>query len=156
VTFPRPLVDIDHPPPEFDDLIEWFELVSYNLVLLADYRMDQIRAAVAVMDAGLSAHLAGAPSLESPGSDGIRAESALERVLASDHVWFESSREQLAWALGVVDGDDHGGNRQALGQYGRVLTEALRRHRRDERRSYGAAALARPPQRTVRVPAGQA
>jgi hypothetical protein len=156
VTFPRPPVDVDHPPSDFDELIEWFELVSYNLVLLTDYRLDQVRRAIAAMDTGISVHLAHAGPLEVLVPNGTHVESALELVLASDHVWFQSSREQLAWSLRIVEVDDHGGNRQALGQYGRVLTEALRRHRRDERQRLAGPNLA-PRHRAPRpTAAGQA
>jgi len=44
-----------------------------------------------------------------------------------------TSIEQLWWFYRVVEGEDHGGHRQALGQYGRILAEALRRHRAEER-----------------------
>jgi hypothetical protein len=39
----------------------------------------------------------------------------------------------LRGLLRIVERDDHGGNRQALGQYGRILAEALKEHRALER-----------------------
>ncbi len=55
------------------------------------------------------------------------------RGLAADHERFRTSVQQLWWFYAIVEREDHGGNRQALGQYGRLVCEALRRHRAEER-----------------------
>jgi hypothetical protein len=127
--FPRPVVDIRRPPEGLDALVDWFELVSYDLVLLEEFSLDEIRIAVARIAQGIETHgrsaersppgpVAGSPELEDLG-----------HILSADHDWFRTSVDQLWWFFGVVEREDHGGHRQALGQYGRVLCEAVRRHR---------------------------
>ena len=128
-----PEVDLRRPPENFDDLLDWLEGWSYRLVLLEGYPLadlgDAIRAVeVAVRRHRQSADLRLRPLLEE-GADTSR----VARVVLHDHVWFDTSLEQFWWFFRVVEGEDHGGHRQALGQYGRVLAESLRRHRRDER-----------------------
>jgi hypothetical protein len=141
VPFPRPDVDIRAPPRSFDDLIDWLERWSYGLVLLEEYSLADIRAAVRAVESAVRAH--GAAAEPWVASIAVLNEETARwvRVVRSDHVWFESSLEQFEWFLRVVEGEDHGGHRQALGQYGRVLGEALRRHRLDER---GLEALSSP------------
>jgi hypothetical protein len=125
-------VDIRRPPEAFDDLIVWFELVSYNLVLLEEYPLSDLRQAVNRVARAIELHgqstervLRVPPTAPSELQD-------LARVLTADHEWFRTSVEQLGWFFGVVERDDHGGHRQALGQYGRVLCESVRRHRAEE------------------------
>jgi hypothetical protein len=130
--FPRPVVDIRHPPEGFDALIDWFELVSYNLVLLEEYSLDDIRGAVTRIAQAIETHGRTAGPVR-PGPDAGSPELGdLARVLTADHDWFRTSVGQLWWFLGVVEREDHGGHRQALGQYGRVLCESVRRHRGEE------------------------
>lgn len=102
-------------------------------MLLEEYPLEDLRAAVAAVDRAVRAHLASADRWGE--TDLSEDEEALRTVsvLRHDHGWFETSLEQLRGFLRVVERDDHGGHRQALGQYGRVLAESLRRHRRDER-----------------------
>lgn len=52
--------------------------------------------------------------------------------LREEHARFLTSVEQLRWFLAVVQREDHGGHRQALGQYWKVLLEALGRHTAEE------------------------
>ncbi len=59
------------------------------------------------------------------------------RRLRTDHAMFQTSLEQLRWFFQVVDEAPHGGNRQALGQYWRVVLEALDRHLTEEERLLG-------------------
>lgn len=126
-------VDLRRPPPDLDDLVPWLEAWSLRLVLLEEYPLHDLEGAVAATGRAVELH-------------GIEAErwltslgrvdpptSAAVTVLSNDHRWFATSCEQFRWFLGVVEQEDHGGHRQALGQYGRVFAEALRRHRRDER-----------------------
>ncbi len=128
----EPTVDVRRPPREFDALIDWFERVSYRLVLLEEYPLDALRSMVRAVDDAVADHcrieepLLAAMPVRTP------EERTLARVLSADHAWFRTSTEQLDWFLSVVVGEDHGGNRQALGQYGRILAESLRRHRADE------------------------
>jgi hypothetical protein len=60
--------------------------------------------------------------------------AAAPRILQHEHDWFVGSIDQLEWFLRIVEEDQHGGNRQALGQYWRLLLEALDRHITDEQR----------------------
>jgi hypothetical protein len=134
VPLSRPEVDLRSPPRAFDELVDWLERWSYGLVLLEDYPISDIRAALSAVAEAVPAHRASADPWIAP-LQYVDDETAREaRVLLSDHEWFETSVEQLWGFLRVVEGDDHGGHRQALGQYGRVLAEALCRHRADERR----------------------
>ncbi len=125
----RPIA-VRSPPRGFDDLVDWFDQFSANLVLLEEYDREDVRFAVEAIDRGVREHLrsfaAGDPATGAP-------RPASFAVLEADHARFLVSLEQLRWFYRIVEGEDHGGHRQALGQYGRVLTEALRRHRRDER-----------------------
>jgi len=129
-----PEVDIRNPPAGFDELIEWLEKWSYRLVLLEEYSIADLRAALRRVQQGVRAHGKEAdPRPYAPFGADEEAER-LVMVVRSDHEWFERSVEQFDWFLQVVEREDHGGHRQALGQFGRVFAEALRRHRRDERR----------------------
>ncbi len=135
-------VNLRAPPPDFDEFVEWFEAVSYRLVLLEEYPLTEVRDVVRRAQSVLGAHMAEAIA-EGPRPVGAR-EDELHRVLVSDHEWFKGSIEQLGWLLAIVEQEDQGGHRQALGQYGRILAEAVRRHRADERRF---AARAQPIER---------
>jgi hypothetical protein len=132
VPFSRREVDLRHPPADLDALIDWFERFSYELVLLEDFSLAEIRSVIDVLEAGVRGHLESSSRRRGELSD-PRSAGDLETILASDHEWFRTSLSQLEWFYAVVAHDDHGGNRQALGQYGRILAESLRRHRRDER-----------------------
>ncbi len=131
--FPRPEVDIRSPPPAFDDLIDWLERWSYSLVLLEEYPLRDVHTAIDAVEDAVRSHRKEADRWVAPlrSAGGETARGA--QVILHDHEWFDTSLEQFWWFYRVVESDDHGGHRQALGQYGRVLAEALRRHRRDER-----------------------
>jgi len=132
--FPAPKVDIRASPAAFDELVDWLEAWSYGLVLLEEYPRPDVLAAVTSVDRAVRAHRASFdPWLIALHAEDEETSRAI-RVLVSDHQWFETSIEQFWWFFRVVDKEDHGGHRQALGQYGRVFAEALRRHRADERR----------------------
>ena len=131
--FPRPEVDIRAVPAGFDDLADWFDRWSTRLVLLEQYPLPIVAAAIREVETAVRAHRAEFD----PWVQGMRGESeevprGVQLVL-SDHEWFETSLTQLWWFYGVVEKEDHGGHRQALGQFGRVFAEALKRHRADER-----------------------
>jgi hypothetical protein len=123
---------LDPTPSELDPLVRWLEVASDGLVLLQAYRLDELRAMVRRVAEVVATHtreydgrLGAAPL---PGG-----RPATWALLRADHAWFSVSLEQLAWFFGIVENEDHGGHRQALGQYGRLLAEALRRHRDLER-----------------------
>jgi len=119
---------------------DWFESLSYGLVLLEPYPLEDLQAAVQAFRGRMIAHTAawGAERWVPRGGDPFAAR--LYRVVVSDHAWFETSFDQLRWFLGIVENEDHGGHRQALGQYGRLVSEAVRRHLGDEQ-SLAARAL---------------
>ncbi len=126
-------VDPRQSPTEFDDVVEWFDGVSRALVLLEAYPLEDLRQVVAVMRRTVLEHCrSDGRSIPEVASHSPELDPR-ERLLVADHRWFRLSLEQLDWFLGVVAGEDHGGHRQALGQYGRVFAESLRRHRTVER-----------------------
>ncbi len=136
-----PPVDIRHPPADLDALIEWFDRVAYRLVLLEEYPLSDVEAAVAAIDRGVRAHLdadrpGGILPEASAGTEGSGWQSAR---LGDDHERYRTSLEQLRWFLAVVQKEDHGGHRQALGQYARLVAESLRRHRAEEEGRGGGA-----------------
>lgn len=68
-------------------------------------------------------------------------------LLREEHRRFLGSLEVLDWLTEIVRRDDHGGNRQALGQYGKILAEALGRHRLLERGFEPPSSGGPPPRR---------
>jgi hypothetical protein len=143
--FPRPEVDIRSPPDGFPELVDWLERWSYRLVLLEEYSLPEIRAALTATDRSVRAHRITADTWVGPlrSAGGQTGEAA--SVVLSDHEWFETSLEQFWWFFRVVEREDHGGHRQALGQYGRVFGEALRRHLADERALEGRHSATESP-----------
>ncbi len=137
-------VEIRAPPRDFDELIAWFDQLSSNLVLLEEYPREDLRFAVGAVDRAVRAHVRDFGGREPIRRSDVPAAAGARAALDSDHARFYVSLDQLAWSFGIVDREDHGGHRQALGQYGRVLTEALRRHRRDEQ-AYLAGGEPRKP-----------
>ena len=131
------------PPPDgFDDRIDWFDRLCVALVHLEGPSLGELRRAVDAFAQSVLAHrsavLTGGRGPSAPDGDPVAA------TLAADHARFAVSVEELRGYLRVVEGDDHGGHRQALGQYGRLLAEALRRHRAEERSGERASAAADP------------
>jgi len=119
-------------PDPFDRSIDGFASFSDRLVSIDPFPLEEIRAAVERFSREVSDHCTRASR---PAEVGESGEAAYLRLrISEDHRWFRTSVEQLQWFFAVVAREDHGGHRQALGQYGRLLTEALRRHRVDERR----------------------
>jgi len=133
----RRSVDPRAPPRDFDALVDWFDQISSNLVLLEEYPREDLGFAVAAFDAGVRQHIRSFVLSDRPRRD---PRSDARELVVADHARFSVSLEQLRWSYRILESEDHGGHRQALGQYGQVLTEALRRHRRDER-----AYLSPPP-----------
>ncbi|MGA8302962.1 MAG: hypothetical protein WA547_09775 [Thermoplasmata archaeon] len=120
-------------PLELDDAVEWFERRSGELVLLEERSLDDVRAEVREFEERVQEHLR---TFDIPAPPPAASRTDLSKVrasLISDHACFAISVAQLDWFLRIVEQEDHGGHRQALGQYGRVFAEALRRHRNDER-----------------------
>lgn len=130
------LPDAERGTDELDRAIARFERLSVDLVLLEPIGREQLVGELTRFTRTVRGHLAGVP----PTDPGGRAE----------HRRFEESLEVLGWLEAIVEEDDHGGNRQALGQYGKLLTEALRAHRSQELR--GSLPVSG---RTDRAPEGQ-
>lgn len=143
---------LGEPPTELDPLVDWFDRFSTRLVLLDEIPLARVREAVAAMVAGITTHRAGG----GPSEPSERARSsglaALRRTLRADHEQLAASVRELGWLLGIVERDDHGGNRQALGQYGRLVCEALRRHRAEEREAALLAEGRVPGTARIRAP----
>jgi hypothetical protein len=133
---------------EIDAALADFERFASSLVHLEPRPLDAVRQAVEQFVAVLQRHLDGQATSDGPRSAAAEGAVALTDRRALEHERFRASLEELRGLLAVVVGDDHGGHRQALGQYGRVLAEALRSHRADER----AAALPRPSRTAFRDP----
>jgi hypothetical protein len=120
-------------PPDLDALIESFDRLSSGLVLLERRPLGEVRDAIEALEAAVQAHVTAAGAAPATTDGRARERSGRVGEIESDHRRFPTSLEQLWWFYRIVEGDDHGGHRQALGQYGRLLAEALRRHRADER-----------------------
>jgi hypothetical protein len=119
-------------PSEIDPLIGWLERASDGLVHLEPYGLEELRAMVRRVAEVVATHTREFdPRLGATLRPSDRP--ATGALLRADHAWFSVSLEQMAWFFGIVENEDHGGHRQALGQYGRLLAEALRRHRDLER-----------------------
>lgn len=119
-----------------DDQIHFAE----SLVRLASFSQEEISSEVRrLRDAVLDSHLDSNLTIRSEVRE-VPSRIILAR-LESDHRIFPTSIEQLEWLLQIVRNDDHGGNRQALGQYWKLLLEALTRHLDDE----DGLSLGRPP-----------
>ncbi|HTW40449.1 MAG TPA: hypothetical protein VMF04_06330 [Thermoplasmata archaeon] len=120
-------------PDDFDAAVDWFERLSSDLVRLAEYPLPDVEHAVRTFERRVERHVREfARRLDATEPPRGRASEA-RALLRADHAWFATSNEQLDWFFRIVAQEDHGGHRQALGQYGRVFAESLRRHRADER-----------------------
>ncbi len=116
----------------FDSEIDGFDHLSRSLVLLDARPLAELRRQVLDFAASLEAHVRGSPRGNDPTRDGVPASEAGAERLRDEHIRFLASVVELRGLLEVVVQEDHGGHRQALGQYGRLLVEALRRHRTEE------------------------
>lgn len=109
--------------------------MSYGLVLLEMYPLSDVRITIDRFHRSVRLHSEEAEArliqAPPPAEPTLRS---LREIVRSDHRGFEISFEQLDWFLRIAEGDGHGGNRQALGQYGRLVAEAVRRHLADEGR----------------------
>ena len=126
-------------PDEFDEVVDWFERASTGLVLLAEYALSDLERATRTFEARVAAHVREYARRVEATEPARGALAEARSLLRADHAWFGTSNEQLDWFYRIVASDDHAGHRQALGQYGRVFAESLRRHRADERAYLEAA-----------------
>lgn len=122
-------------------MIDWFDRVSSNLVLLEECPLKDVGTAIGAFAGRVRDHIREYDGRLDAEKGRTPDKADARSVLRSDHARFAVSLEQLDWFYAIVARDDHGGHRQALGQYGRVVTEALRRHRADEREYLGASSV---------------
>jgi hypothetical protein len=122
---------IESAPADLDERVAWFDRVSQGLVLLEEYPLESVRTAVRAIHRSIQEHLDASEGAVPDPSAAVLSPSW--GPIRRDHDRFRISLEQLRWFLEVVEHEDHGGNRQALGQYGRLLTESFRVHRDLER-----------------------
>ena len=120
---------------ELDRRLERFASVCDELVDGPQARLDDVRREVEHLVEAIVAHVGSSDPLAAAPKAARPPATSVEVRLRSEHERFRVSVVQLGWFLGIVERDDHGGNRQALGQYGRLVVEALRRHRADEQPS---------------------
>jgi hypothetical protein len=127
--------------PDLEELIRLRSAqgeLADGLVRLVPYPRREIWAAIGALEHGLlEVHV---PSWERqlfPLPEGTAVGSVAVEVVRREHAIFPRSVQQLRWFYGVVEREDHGGHRQALGQYWRLVLEALARHLGDERASLG-------------------
>jgi hypothetical protein len=119
-------------PPE---LIDRLDASSVRLVLLHEQALDTVARESEALREAVREHRRAFDGGTLPLTNVTQVR---RRRLALEHDWFESSFEEFSALLDVVRSNDHGGNRQALGQYGKLLAEAVRLHLREE-------GLLRPP-----------
>src|SRR5580658_6535862 len=119
------------PPIDFDRFVVWLGELGDRLVLLDEIPLDTVRQSMRRAQARIERHVRHEPPLDPRARPTDRLRE-LGELVRSDHRWFETSLEELAGLLRVVETEDHGGHRQALGQYGRLLAAALAHHRAAE------------------------
>ena len=118
---------------ELDTEAELFERLSLDLVLGESRTLPEVRAIVLSFGEALRQHVDRGSVARRPGPSEGGPGSVRSARLDAEHQRFRESLRQLAELLVVVEREDHGGHRQALGQYGRILVESLRAHRAEER-----------------------
>lgn len=118
---------------ELDAVLDGLDRFALSLVRVEPHALEEVRRFVDQFSALVERHLAEASRPEPRPRAAARPAPELLARIAAEHERFYASVEQLRGLLRVVEEDDHGGHRQALGQYARLLVEALRSHRADER-----------------------
>jgi hypothetical protein len=107
--------------------------IAEGLVLLREFPELVLARAIEDLRVGVTRNhpRAAEPMLHRSERDGsLEAEKG--RQLRREHAMFESSFFELDHYRERAKVDPHGGNRQALGQYWRLVLEALERHLADE------------------------
>jgi hypothetical protein len=130
------------PPPEraaerslqeLGTLLLGSERWAIGLVRAEEVPIPELRSAFSAWERALVAQH---PRIWEPLFDSrpaVRVEgAAAPELLRREHRIFPGSLEQLRWFGRLVERNDHGGNRQALGQYLRIFLEAVGRHVGDE------------------------
>jgi hypothetical protein len=107
-----------------------FRSLADGLVSLEDYPIEMVEDAVTDLEDVLRGHVSGGAAR--PPVSAYRDGSLNAERLEREHLRFRESFRELRFLLTVVRNDNHGGNRQALGQYWRILLEALELHLAEE------------------------
>jgi hypothetical protein len=115
-----------------EEEVDHFDRFASGLVRLEPYSLEELRRTVGEFTTLVERHLDRAERTSRPAIAMGRTELSRPGLLEGEHQRFRTSLAELRGLLGVVEREDHGGHRQALGQYGRILAEALRAHFRDE------------------------
>ncbi|MFZ0892257.1 MAG: hypothetical protein WB778_07365 [Thermoplasmata archaeon] len=113
---------------ELYQIIESFDRLSYGLVLLENKLVEEIGIAIRRLRAAVEQHVENSRGQGRFEVGDAASDSSRRREIADDHARFRTSLAELATLFEIIRRDDHGGNRQALGQYGKILSEALRIH----------------------------
>ncbi|MFZ1022820.1 MAG: hypothetical protein WAN87_01635 [Thermoplasmata archaeon] len=128
---------------ELSRIIESFDRLSCRLVLLEPYSIEEVANGVRTLHRSVERHIETSRGTREIEQGDSTPNSLRRRELADDHARFLTSLGELSALLGIIRRDDHGGNRQALGQYGKILSDALRIHVRAEAAD-GTAGLEKP------------
>jgi hypothetical protein len=112
-------------------IIRWANLAD-DLVLLGEQDRRELELAENEMVEVLERHRSLTDPILRHLSPGTRVGSVGRETLLDEHERFAYSLQALHELIEVVRTDGHGGNRQALGQYWRLVWEALRVHGEDE------------------------
>jgi hypothetical protein len=116
---------------ELDGLRTHCEDLADRLVRLEPVELPELRTLIRRLRSSLiDGHL---PVWEARLSGVGSGRSAVGLVLSKEHAIFPGSLDRYGWLFDIVEAEDHGGHRQALGQYGKLVAEALRLHLSDER-----------------------
>ncbi|HYB63023.1 MAG TPA: hypothetical protein VEE86_01190 [Thermoplasmata archaeon] len=139
--------DLERHDADLDDAVERFDRFAAGLVRLEPFSLEEVRRSVGTFVGRVERHLREHGGGGPPPSGEPRPRQPVRRGpdLGLEHERFRSSIVELSAYLAVVERDDHGGHRQALGQYGRIFAEALRLHRGDERAETARTGRASPP-----------
>ena len=115
-----------------DHGLDGFDRFCLSLVKVEPHPLAEVRGRVLEFAQCLEDHLNRCDRRGSVVELRPASSASQELRLTTEHDRFRSSGAELRGLLAVVEREDHGGHRQALGQYGRILVEALRAHRADE------------------------
>jgi len=137
--------DVERHESDLDDAVERFDRFAAGLVRLEPFSLEEVRRSVGAFASRVEGHLREHGVGRLPGGPPQRPPVRRGPDLDAEHERFRTSVGELRSYLAVVEREDHGGHRQALGQYGRILAEALRLHRADERGLLARTGRAGPP-----------
>ncbi len=119
-------------PDVLRELLPSSRRLAERLVLLEEVPAAEILAGVDRVQRALEEHAERADPLLAA-LDGHRLPGRVPpELLRDEHRIYPESVRQLRWFLDIVLRDDHGGNRQALGQFWTLLSESLHHHLEDE------------------------